>query len=88
MGDVTPRPPNPLAAPEDAGGGPRDCRVSLAALELDMVGVAGAGEGEGDRCGLSVCDAILPITARKFGVYEKERKREGRLLVKRGDDRY
>ena len=59
VGDDTPNPPNPLAAPVEVGGGPKDCRVSFAALELDMVGVAGEGEGEGDRCGRRVCDAIV-----------------------------
>ena len=58
MGEATPRLPKPLTAPEDAVGGPRDCRVSLAGCP-GSVGVEGAGPGEGDRWGLRVWDAIF-----------------------------
>jgi hypothetical protein len=58
VGDAIPRLPNPLAAPDEAVGGPRDCRVSLAGCP-GSVGVEGAGPGEGDRWGLRVWDAIF-----------------------------
>jgi hypothetical protein len=51
--EAIPRLPKPLAAPEEAVGGPRDCRVSLAGCP-GSVGVEGAGPGEGDRWGLRV----------------------------------
>lgn len=54
-----PRPENPLGAPVDAVGGPRDCRVSLAGL-VGLTGVVdGDGPGDGDRWGRRVCEAMM-----------------------------
>ena len=58
-GEVIPSPVNPLAAPDDAVGGPSDCRVSLAGL-LGLTGVdTGEGPGDGERCGRRVWDAMV-----------------------------
>lgn len=71
-GEVMPRPENPLGAPVDAVGGPRDCRVSLAGL-VGLTGVVdGDGPGDGDRWGRRVCEAMM----RSMGDVDDDQPRD------------